>query len=141
MQRLASAFGDNRVFRFFASPGTRRALRAGRTVGLAGTLAYAGYGTGVHDALNDPEGTTAKILEHVLVASGGGKLLPLSKTKLAFVGPHADATQAMLSNYHGDNELVNDHSPLAAAQKRWLTQPVEVSPKAERLQPKAEEVK
>ena len=79
MQRLASAFGDNRVFRFFASPGTRRALRAGRTVGLAGTLAYAGYGTGVHDALNDPEGTTAKILEHVLVSSGGGKLLPANK--------------------------------------------------------------
>ena len=52
-------------------------------------------------------------------AVGGSKLLPLSKTKLAFVGPHADATQAMLSNYHSDNELVNDHSPLAAAQKRW----------------------
>ena len=47
-------------------------------------------------------------------------LLPLPKGKrIAVIGPHADATQAMLSNYHGDNELVNDHSPLAAAQKRW----------------------
>ena len=32
---------------------------------------------------------------------------------------HADATQAMLSNYHGDNTLVNAHSPLAAANARW----------------------
>jgi beta-glucosidase-like glycosyl hydrolase len=35
---------------------------------------------------------------------GKGKaLLPLQSTvkKLAFLGPHANATQAMLSNYHG----------------------------------------
>jgi beta-glucosidase len=56
--------------------------------------------------------------------SGAGKpLLPLSVganiNKLAFIGPHADATQAMLSNYHGDNDLVNLHSPLAAAKARW----------------------
>ena len=25
----------------------------------------------------------------------------------------------MLSNYHGDNDLVNEHSPLAAAKLRW----------------------
>ena len=57
-------------------------------------------------------------------SSGAGKpLLPLSVganiNKLAFIGPHADATQAMLSNYHGDNDLVNLHSPLAAAKARW----------------------
>ena len=75
MQRLAAALGEFRAFRLITAPGTRRALRAGRTVGLAGSIAYAGYGTGVHDALHDPEGTTKKILQHVLVASGGGKLL------------------------------------------------------------------
>ena len=42
-----------------------------------------------------------------------------SLTKLAFIGPHANATQAMLSNYHGDNVLVNEHSPLMAARMRW----------------------
>lgn len=58
------------------------------------------------------------------VGSVSGKpLLPLkvgsTVSKLAFIGPHADATQAMLSNYHGDNDLVNQHSPLAAAKQRW----------------------
>jgi len=64
------------LFRAAANPFVRRGLRAFRTVALGGTLAYAGYGTGVHDALNDPEGTTEKILGHVLTSSGGGKLLP-----------------------------------------------------------------
>ena len=57
------------------------------------------------------QGTAAKPL-------AARKLLPLvvkAGTKLAFLGPHADATQAMLSNYHGDNTLVDEHSPLAAA--------------------------
>jgi len=76
MQALRSAIGGTRLFQFVTNPMTRRALRVGRTIGLAGGIAYAGYGTGVHDALADPEGTTCKILEHVLVASGGGKLLP-----------------------------------------------------------------
>ena len=48
-------------------------------MGLAGGIAYAGYGTGVHDALSDPEGTTKKILEQVLSASGGSKLLPVDR--------------------------------------------------------------
>ena len=48
---------------------------------------------------------------------GKRKLLPLTPgaTKLAFVGPHANATLAMLSDYHGDNRLVNSNSPLEAA--------------------------
>ena len=77
MQRLGvSGF---RAFRFISHPGTRFALRAGRTTALAGTIAYAGYGTGVHDALADPEGTTSKILNCVLVAAGGAKLLPADR--------------------------------------------------------------
>ena len=42
MQRLGAALGDYRAFRFLTNPGTRRALRAARTVGLAGSIAYAG---------------------------------------------------------------------------------------------------
>ena len=57
-------------------PRVRTASRIFRYTTLAGTIGYAGYGTGVHDALNDPEGTTEKILSHVLVASGGAQLLP-----------------------------------------------------------------
>jgi beta-glucosidase len=33
------------------------------------------------------------------------------------IGPHADATQAMLSEYHGSNNMVNKESPLDAAKK------------------------
>jgi beta-glucosidase-like glycosyl hydrolase len=44
---------------------------------------------------------------------GPTPVLPVSATaKLAFIGPHANATEAMLSNYHGDNSLVYSHSPL-----------------------------
>ena len=46
-----------------------------------------------------------------------GDLLPLdtSSTKLAFIGPLADATQGLLSTYQGANTLVNNHSALQAA--------------------------
>lgn len=40
--------------------------------------------------------------------------------KIAFIGPHANATDALLSNYHGENRLVYKHSPLAAALARGL---------------------
>jgi beta-D-xylosidase 4 len=40
--------------------------------------------------------------------------------KLAFIGPQANFTQDMLSapQYHGQNTLVNSHSPLLVAQRR-----------------------
>ena len=46
------------------------------------------------------------------------KLLPLKKSaKVAFIGPHANSTQSLLSNYVGENKLVNFHSALQAAQQ------------------------
>ena len=52
----------------------------------------------------------------VLLKNDNGLLpLALSRKGVAFIGPHANATQAMLSNYHGKNSLVNSHSPLQAA--------------------------
>ena len=42
MQRVASLFGHTRLFRVVAHPNTRRALRAGRTVALAGSIGFAG---------------------------------------------------------------------------------------------------
>lgn len=79
MSRLASWANQFRVYRFVTHPRTRLALRTGRTVSLAAAIGYYGYGTGVHRALSDPEGTTSQILDHVLSASGGGKLLPAEK--------------------------------------------------------------
>ena len=50
-----------------------------------------------------------------------GALLPLpAAATLAFVGPYANATQEFLSNYHGDNTLVNSNSPLLTALARGL---------------------
>ena len=57
----------------------------------------------------------------VLLRNQGG-LLPFAKTaKLAFIGPHANSTQALLSNYHGSNKLVEAHSPLLAARAAGLS--------------------
>lgn len=52
----------------------------------------------------------------VLLKNDDG-ILPLDPSKLsmaAVVGPHGNATQDMLSNYHGTNTLVNSHSPYQA---------------------------
>lgn len=49
-------------------------------------------------------------------------LLPLAPGKrLAFLGPHANSSQAFLSNYHGENTLVNANTPLLAAAAAGLT--------------------
>jgi beta-glucosidase-like glycosyl hydrolase len=46
---------------------------------------------------------------------GNTPLLPLSKTaKIAMVGPQANFTMEMLSNYEGANLLVLKHSPFMA---------------------------
>jgi beta-glucosidase-like glycosyl hydrolase len=51
----------------------------------------------------------------------GTPLLPLQRARLAgkkvaVVGPNAAATQTLLSNYHGTNTLVEQHSILLAFQ-------------------------
>lgn len=49
-------------------------------------------------------------------------LLPLAKgAKVALVGPQANFTLEMLSNYEGQNKLVLGHSTLMAAQKAGLS--------------------
>jgi xylan 1,4-beta-xylosidase len=63
------------------------------------------------------------LLQNNATAAGGASpLLPLAKgLRLAFIGPHANSTQAFLSSYHGDNTLVDSHSPLMAAQALGLS--------------------
>lgn len=48
--------------------------------------------------------------------------MPLSPgKKVAVIGPNANATQTLLSNYHGTNTVVSNHSILAALQVRGTT--------------------
>ena len=44
--------------------------------------------------------------------------LLLEGKKVAMIGPNANATRTMLSNYHGDNTVVMGQSPLLAMQRR-----------------------
>ena len=59
----------------------------------------------------------------VLLTNPGGEL-PLPNggagMRIAFIGPHANSTQDFLANYHGDNKLVDSHSPLSVALARGL---------------------
>lgn len=55
----------------------------------------------------------------VVPNAGAAPILPIPRSALggrtvALVGPLAAATQTLLSNYHGQNKLVEDHSILAA---------------------------
>eukprot|EP01049_Picozoa_sp_SAG25_P000471 SAG25_NODE_17_length_24192_cov_70.399452_1_plen_146_part_00 len=53
--------------------------------------------------------------------NGAPPLLPLKKgAKIALVGPQANFTLQMLSNYEGQNTLVLNHSTLMAAQRAGL---------------------
>eukprot|EP01043_Picozoa_sp_COSAG02_P087767 COSAG02_NODE_24986_length_672_cov_0.471204_1_plen_174_part_01 len=54
--------------------------------------------------------------------SSGSPLLPLKlsgTTKIAIVGPHANATDVMRSNYCGANTRVLSNSPSEAALRKW----------------------
>ena len=79
MQRLGAALGHTRLWHAVTHPRTRTVLRATRTVALAGSIGFAGYASGVHDALADPEGKTNEILCQVLKSHGGddGRVLPV----------------------------------------------------------------
>jgi beta-glucosidase-like glycosyl hydrolase len=59
--------------------------------------------------------------ESIVLLKNDGTL-PLSKDKkLAFVGPHANATRTMLSDYFGTSHIVDTHSPLQAAVRAGLS--------------------
>ncbi len=47
------------------------------------------------------------------------EVLPLKKgTRVAVLGPHFNASEFMLANYHGGNVLVEQHTPLLALLRR-----------------------
>ena len=79
---------------------------------------YAGYGAESVDSA-EHRALALRAAQESLVLLKNDGVLPLAPgLKLAFIGPHANATQDFLSNYHGSNTLVDAHSPLAVARAR-----------------------
>jgi len=64
-------------------------------------------------------------IQSMCLLKNDGKLLPLAKakaTKLAFLGPHANSSTALLGNdYPPGNAPIYRQTPLVAAQRRGLT--------------------
>jgi len=61
-----------------------------------------------------------KNLNGFLPLDGNHGRLAAREVKFAFIGPHANSTQDLLSapQYHGSNTLVQSHSPLSVARRR-----------------------
>jgi len=79
---------------------------------------YASYGAESVDSAPHRALALRAARESLVLLKNDG-VLPLAPgLKIAFIGPHANATQDFLSNYHGGNTLVDSHSPLAVARAR-----------------------
>ena len=61
-----------------------------------------------------------KNVKGFLPLDGNKGRLAARKAKVAFIGPHINSTQDLLSapQYHGSNTLVESHSPIAVALRR-----------------------
>eukprot|EP01084_Bolivina_argentea_P317684 550838_1 len=59
----------------------------------------------------------------IVLLKNDNSILPLpinnNKLKYAFLGPHANSTTFMLSNYFGKNTLVSTHSPYQVAKNKY----------------------
>jgi beta-glucosidase-like glycosyl hydrolase len=119
----------------------RRVLRTMMRLGMVDAQEgqiYPTLGAEVVDRKEAREQSLRAATEGIVLLKNDGAMLPLSSSsttttsethghsatmrglKLAFVGPLANATQDMLSapQYHGQNTLVDTHSPLQVAVRR-----------------------
>ena len=113
----------------------KRFFRTHFLLGLFDNLAdqpYASFNASLVDSKWGRDAALSAARKSVVLLKNDGNILPLrtlqwpnSSTystarhlRVAFIGPHANSTQSLLSNYHGDNTLVNTHSPLQVAQAR-----------------------
>ena len=75
--------------------------------------------SGEHRALAQSAAEQGMVLLKNDNVDGGKTLLPLASTdKVALIGPHFNATEDMISIYHGDVRLVQTHSPFQIISKR-----------------------
>ena len=84
---------------------------------------YNTYGPEYVDSPKNRDLALKAAQQGIVLLKNVGNILPLSRdttTKYAFIGPHYNATQFMLSSYVGTNTLVNSHSPYQIANKQGL---------------------
>jgi beta-glucosidase-like glycosyl hydrolase len=85
------------------------------------TQTYPTYGPEYVDSADGRAAALLAAQESIVLLKNDNNLLPIKGAaglKIAFIGPHANITQDLLSNYHGQNDLVNSHSPLQVARSR-----------------------
>ena len=118
---LAGLVANGSVAEALLDVSVARVYTTAMSLGLLDTAVpqvYAGYGAESVDSA-EHRALALRAAQESLVLLKNDGVLPLAPgLKLAFIGPHANATQDFLSNYHGSNTLVDAHSPLAVARAR-----------------------
>ena len=79
---------------------------------------YRSWGPSYVDTPEHREMALEAARKSIVLLKNDRNVLPFKGKTLAVIGPHANSTLDLLSNYHGDNTLVDSHSPLLALQKR-----------------------
>jgi hypothetical protein len=80
--------------------------------------AAAGYNDTMVDSTAHRALALETAMQGIVLLANEAKLLPLREaTRVAFVGPHANVSLALLGNYFGGNELVFEQTPLVAARR------------------------
>lgn len=100
-----------------------RLLRQAIELGILDSAADVPWRRLTPDAVDSPAARALALdaaRQSIVLLKNRGELLPLDARTLrtvAVIGPNANATQTLLSNYHGDNTLVQRHSLLMALQR------------------------
>ncbi len=85
---------------------------------LSDDVYYTTYGPELVDSEEHRALAQSAAEQAIVLLKNDGGILPLdSSKKIAAIGPHANATQDMLSIYRGTNTLVNSHSPYQVMMK------------------------
>ena len=83
---------------------------------------YNNYGPDKVDSKYHRELALSAAQQGIVLLKNDKNILPLKTSiKVALIGPHANATQDMLSIYRGTNNLVNSHSPYQAIKARGIS--------------------
>ena len=84
-------------------------------------MIYQTYGPGKVDTPAHRALALSAAEQGIVLLKNEGDLLPLKPgTNIAFIGPQANWTLPMLSDYEGQNKVVLEHSPYAAAVRAGL---------------------